>query len=216
MSMKSRTLGKLLVYGVRIGASACFGVCACSGSDHDVASSASDQHTASASTGAGESGNAASTTSGGAGGGAPATAGSQSSAGGAPATTDGSATGTDGGATTGPDYPDIEFVYDPEKDMDPVVCAEETLSAEPLPLDMYIILDRTGSMIEEMPAGEDCQLGAENRLDAISYKFYGTPALWWVLARVNDIADPLVGVEPNAMIRVPTKARLASEGVLNV
>lgn len=162
MSMKSRTLGKLLVYGVRIGASACFGVCACSGSDHDVASSASDQHTASASTGAGESGNAASTTSGGAGGGAPATAGSQSSAGGAPATTDGSATGTDGGATTGPDYPDIEFVYDPEKDVDPVVCAEETLSAEPLPLDMYIILDRTGSMIEEMPAGEDCQLGAEN------------------------------------------------------
>lgn len=67
-----------------------------------------------------------------------------------------------GGTTTGRDYPDIEFVYDPEKDLDPVVCAEETLSAEPLPLDMYIVLDRTGSMIEEMPQGEDCQLGTAN------------------------------------------------------
>lgn len=58
--------------------------------------------------------------------------------------------------------------------------------------------------------------GAENRLDSISYKFYGTPSLWWVLARVNNIADPLTGVEANATIRIPTKARLASEGILNV
>jgi hypothetical protein len=58
--------------------------------------------------------------------------------------------------------------------------------------------------------------GGETRLDSISYKFYGTPALWWVLARVNNIEDPLVGVALNATIRIPTKARLASEGILNV
>lgn len=58
--------------------------------------------------------------------------------------------------------------------------------------------------------------GGVNRLDSISYLFYGTPALWWVLARVNNLLDPLVGVALNEKIRVPTKTRLASEGILNV
>lgn len=56
----------------------------------------------------------------------------------------------------------------------------------------------------------------DTRLTSISYKFYGTPALWWVIARVNNVIDPILGVEPNSTIRVPTKARLASEGVLGV
>jgi hypothetical protein len=55
-----------------------------------------------------------------------------------------------------------------------------------------------------------------NRLDAISNQFYGTPALWWVIARVNNVLDPLFGVALNSQIRIPTKARLASEGILNV
>jgi nucleoid-associated protein YgaU len=54
------------------------------------------------------------------------------------------------------------------------------------------------------------------RLDLISYRFYGTPALWWVIARVNDIVDALSGIPLNTQIRIPTKARLASEGILNV
>lgn len=58
--------------------------------------------------------------------------------------------------------------------------------------------------------------GGVNRLDAISNQFYGTPALWWVLARVNNILDPLLGVGLSQQIRIPTKARLASEGILNV
>jgi len=113
-------------------------------------------------------------------------AAAQNSAGGAPASTDGDSSSGTGGATTGRDYPDIDFVYDPEKDLPPVVCAEETLSAEPLPLDMYIILDRTGSMIEEMPAGEDCQLGVTDppnfatkwckATQALSQYFTGTAA----------------------------------------
>lgn len=59
-------------------------------------------------------------------------------------------------------------------------------------------------------------IGGVNRLDLISNTFYGTPALWWVLARVNNVLDPLIGVALNQKIRVPTKARLASEGILNV
>lgn len=58
--------------------------------------------------------------------------------------------------------------------------------------------------------------GGENRLDAISYSFYNTPHLWWVIARVNNIVDPLLGAPVNTIIRVPTKSRLASEGVLSV
>ena len=54
------------------------------------------------------------------------------------------------------------------------------------------------------------------RLDLLANDFYGTPQLWWVLAVVNDMLDPLVAVPTGTKIRVPTKQRLASEGILNV
>jgi len=57
---------------------------------------------------------------------------------------------------------------------------------------------------------------AEFRLDLISAHFYGTPALWWVIARVNNIEDPLIGAPLQSEIRVPTVQRLASLGLLNV
>lgn len=52
-------------------------------------------------------------------------------------------------------FPDVEFLYDPSKDAEPTTCAETTISAEPLPLDMFIVLDRTGSM------GQDCLLSLD-------------------------------------------------------
>lgn len=55
-----------------------------------------------------------------------------------------------------------------------------------------------------------------HRLDLIANDFYGTPSLWWVLASVNNILDPLVGVPAGTSIRVPTRERLSAEGVLNV
>ncbi len=58
--------------------------------------------------------------------------------------------------------------------------------------------------------------GGVFRLDLISYSFYGVPDLWWVLARVNGILDPLRGASLGTRLRIPTKARLAKEGVLNV
>lgn len=58
--------------------------------------------------------------------------------------------------------------------------------------------------------------GMESRLDLISNKFYGTPDLWWVVAMVNDLLDPLTGFSLNQEIRMPTRARLAQEGVLTV
>lgn len=54
------------------------------------------------------------------------------------------------------------------------------------------------------------------RLDLLSNDFYGTPQLWWVIASVNNMLDPLVAVPEGTSIRVPTKERLAAEGILNV
>ena len=54
------------------------------------------------------------------------------------------------------------------------------------------------------------------RLDLLSYGFYGTPELYHVLADVNNFIDPLVGIPQGTLMRVPTKQRLAAEGVLNV
>jgi hypothetical protein len=64
--------------------------------------------------------------------------------------------------------------------------------------------------------GYQVPLGAKHRLDMISQAFYGVPDLWWVIARVNAELDPLVGIAPGTTIRVPTRARLAREGLLSV
>lgn len=58
--------------------------------------------------------------------------------------------------------------------------------------------------------------GGEGRLDLISQQFYGTPELWWVLALVNNLVDPLVGFVANTVIRIPKRERLASEGIFSV
>lgn len=57
--------------------------------------------------------------------------------------------------------------------------------------------------------------GLQNRLDVVSQTVYGTPTLWWVIAMVNNIIDPALGVPINTKLRIPSRARLASAGVLN-
>jgi hypothetical protein len=58
--------------------------------------------------------------------------------------------------------------------------------------------------------------GGAARLDLIADEFYGTPELWWVLAQVNPGTDPLIGFELGQSVRVPTRTRLATLGILNV
>jgi hypothetical protein len=53
------------------------------------------------------------------------------------------------------------------------------------------------------------------RLDAISSLFYSTSHLWWVIALVNRINDPLLGVPFGTELRIPTKQRLSEAGILN-
>ena len=55
---------------------------------------------------------------------------------------------------------------------------------------------------------------AEARLDLISALFYGTPHLWWVIALVNNIVDPLLGAPTGAHLRIPARERLTQAGIL--
>jgi len=50
--------------------------------------------------------------------------------------------------------------------------------------------------------------GDVGRPDLISYKFYGTPAFYWVILWINDIADPFEGMYPGMLLRIPTRLRL--------
>jgi hypothetical protein len=99
--------------------------------------------------------------------------GASSNGGSAASSTGGSAAG-DGG-----DLPDVTFVYDPPADdggLDPdSSCAKTVVQAEPLPLDMYVILDKSGSM------GIDCNVGSTGTskwcyaINAL-YKFFDAPS----------------------------------------
>ena len=51
------------------------------------------------------------------------------------------------------------------------------------------------------------------RPDIVSYKFYKTPAYYWVILWVNGINDPFEEMSPGRTIRVPSLRRLAEYGV---
>lgn len=44
--------------------------------------------------------------------------------------------------------------------------------------------------------------GFEDRIDKISFKFYNTPHLWWVIATVNNIRNPMK-IEVGIALRIP-------------
>ena len=51
------------------------------------------------------------------------------------------------------------------------------------------------------------EAGEENRLDLISYKFYGTALLYWVIAEASGIDDPF-DVPAGITVRIPSKQAL--------
>lgn len=57
--------------------------------------------------------------------------------------------------------------------------------------------------------------GGAGRLDLIANAVYGVPDLWWVIARANSMLDPFTGPTPGQELRIPSRDRLASLGVLN-
>lgn len=55
-------------------------------------------------------------------------------------------------------FPDVEFIFDPTLDQPRESCASEIISAKRLPLDIYIVLDKSGSMRTAQPTGDDCDV----------------------------------------------------------
>lgn len=53
----------------------------------------------------------------------------------------------------------------------------------------------------------------ENKIWLVSELFYDIPDLWWVIASVNNINDPLI-LPYGTQLRIPTQVRLANEGIL--
>lgn len=73
----------------------------------------------------------------------------------------------------------------------------------------------TPILIEETSRDSFYQVekGYENRLDLISYKFYRTPLLWWAIAIVNHIQDPM-DVKSGIVLRIPITSSIYKSGGL--
>jgi len=50
----------------------------------------------------------------------------------------------------------------------------------------------------------------KNRLDLISYKYYNTAELWWVIAEANDINDPFA-IEIGTYLRIPGLSKVQTK-----
>lgn len=42
-----------------------------------------------------------------------------------------------------------------------------------------------------------------DRFDTLSYKFYGTPDLWWVIAKANNLADGSMAPPEGTRLFIP-------------
>jgi hypothetical protein len=41
------------------------------------------------------------------------------------------------------------------------------------------------------------------KLEHISYRFYGTPEYWWVIAKANNISNGSIFLKPGRQLRIP-------------
>ncbi len=71
-----------------------------------------------------------------------------------------------------------------------------------------VIPDQSDTIYEVPPA-------ASNKLWLVSELFYGTKELWWLIAELNNVQDPLALVPSGSQLRIPTRERLSNEGVFN-
>jgi nucleoid-associated protein YgaU len=46
--------------------------------------------------------------------------------------------------------------------------------------------------------------GQENRLDLVSFRYYRTPELWWIIMVANDILSPFDDIESGQVLRIPS------------
>lgn len=73
---------------------------------------------------------------------------------------------------------------------------------------------RARHLLPEDPSSPDARVTAVEgtRLGAMAYEFYGTPALWWVIADASDVVDPS-DIAPGTELRVPDLSRVQAEAL---
>jgi hypothetical protein len=58
--------------------------------------------------------------------------------------------------------------------------------------------------IQEQTDDTSYEWRSTDRIDLVAHRFYGSPALWWVLALANNIELVPTGLNEGARLRVPS------------
>lgn len=63
------------------------------------------------------------------------------------------------------------------------------------------------------PSDTDIQVisNQEDYLDALAYKYYGDPTLYWIIARANNLGKGRLSVPAGIVLRIPTDVN----GIIN-
>lgn len=51
------------------------------------------------------------------------------------------------------------------------------------------------------------------RLDKLANDYYGDPKLWWTIAQINNIKNPLTDLQVGMLLRIPPLTSLIKNGV---
>lgn len=51
------------------------------------------------------------------------------------------------------------------------------------------------------------------RLDQLANNYYGDPKLWWAIAQINNVKNPLTDLKIGMLIRIPLLTSLIKSGV---
>ena len=52
------------------------------------------------------------------------------------------------------------------------------------------------------------QITSAERLDTLSYKFYGDASFWWVIANANGLGKGTLFVPENTRLRIPSNSKI--------
>lgn len=78
---------------------------------------------------------------------------------------------------------------------------------EVLILDEDIIITVDPSDTEHVVTNDEV-----GRLDKISYKYYRNPLLWWVIAKANNIENPMEDVVLGTRLLIPSTTQIFGKG----